>query len=41
MIIEIFINDFLIIEQFKKEIVKLKTIFEKRFHVKNMNFYNH
>ena len=41
MIIEIYVNDLLIIEQFKKKIVKLKTTFKKRFHMKNMNFYNY
>ena len=41
MIIEIYVNDLLIIEQFKKEIVKLKTTFKKRFYMKNMNLCNY
>ena len=41
IIIEIYVNDLLIVEQFKKEIVKLKTTFKKRFHMKNISFYNY
>ena len=41
VIIEVYINDLLIVEQFKKEIIKLKTIFKKRFHMKNMNSCNY
>ena len=40
MIIEIYVNDLFIVEQFKEKIVKLKTTFKKRFYMKNMNFCN-
>ena len=41
VIIEVYINDLLIIEQFKKEIIKLKSTFKKQFYMKNMNSCNY